>query len=280
MYIMKTNTRTLSLLSSLVITSVLLLAGCTSQKEVAYLQDLQDAQMQQVIRASDIALRPGDKISILVNSKDKVLSDMFNLPVAQYRVGSAASGSGSPSSAAQGQVSVYTLDTDGEIVFPFLGRVGVAGMKRSEVAELIRSTLVRRNLVRDPVVTVEFANLYVSVLGEVKNPGRYAIENDRLTLLDAIGMAGDLTIMGKRKNITVLREGENGSQTPYRVDLTSAKSLYSSPVYYLQQKDVVYVEPNTTRARQSTVNGNNVVSTSFWVSVASLLTSICVLIFK
>ena len=134
-------------------------------------------------------------------------------------------------------------------------------------------------MINDPVVTVEFSNLYISVLGEVNNPGRYGIDRDKITLLDAIGMAGDLTIYGKRQNVVVMRE-EEGKQLFYRVDLTSVDDLYSSPVYYLQQKDVVYVEPNETRARQSTVNGNNVRSTSFWVSIASLLTSVAVLIFK
>jgi polysaccharide export outer membrane protein len=100
-----------------------------------------------------------------------------------------------------------------------------------------------------------------------------------MTLLDAIGMAGDLTIYGKRETVYVLRE-EHGVQTPYRVDLTSAGQLYASPVYYLQQNDVVYVEPNTMRARQSTVNGNNLRSTSFWISLASLLTSVAVLLVR
>ena len=126
---------------------------------------------------------------------------------------------------------------------------------------------------------MEFANLYISVLGEVNKPGRYDIEQDQVTLLDAIGMAGDLTIFGKRTNVIVLRD-ENGKKVSYNVNLTSAYDLYASPAYYLQQKDVVYVEPNETKARQSTVNGNNVRSTSFWISLASLLTSVAVLIFK
>ena len=136
-----------------------------------------------------------------------------------------------------------------------------------------------RNLVKDPVVTVEFMNLTVSVLGEVANPGRFNIDKDRLTLLDALSMAGDLTVYGKRENVLVQRE-ENGKKTLYRVNLNSGYDLYASPVYYLQQNDIVYVEPNSVRARQSTVNGNNVRSTSFWLSLASLLTTITVLIVK
>lgn len=122
-------------------------------------------------------------------------------------------------------------------------------------------------------------NLSVNVMGEVNRPGRYNIDKDHLTILDALSQAGDLTIYGKREKVLVLRN-ENGKQRVYDINLCSADHLYSSPVYYLQQNDVVYVEPNDTKARQSTVNGNNVRSTSFWISLASLLTTISVLIFK
>ena len=116
-------------------------------------------------------------------------------------------------------------------------------------------------------------------MGEVNKPGRFNIERDRLTLLEALSMAGDLTIYGNREKVIVMRE-EDGKQMSYFVDLCSAKELYSSPVYYLQQNDVIYVEPNTMRARQSTVNGNNVRSASFWMSLASFLASITFFIVK
>ena len=116
-------------------------------------------------------------------------------------------------------------------------------------------------------------------MGEVKTPGRYQIQRDRITILEALGMAGDLTIQGKRENVKVLREECDG-QRVYTIDLTSAESVYKSPVYYLQPNDVVYVEPNEMKARQSTINGNSVRNVSFWMSLASLLTTIAVLIFK
>ena len=158
-------------------------------------------------------------------------------------------------------------------------KVTVAGKNREQIAALIKRELIKRNLVNDPVVTVEFGNLYVSVLGEVARPGRFPITRDKVTILDAISQAGDLTIYGKRENVCLMRE-ENGHQNIYRVDLTNGGALLASPAYYLQQKDVIYVEPNDTRARQSTVNGNNVRSTSFWISLASLATSVAVLIVK
>ena len=136
---------------------------------------------------------------------------------------------------------------------------------------------MRENLVKDPVVTVEYLNLCVSVLGEVNNPGRYNIDRDRTTILDVLSMAGDLTIIGNRTNIMVMRQ-DGKNQRIYGIDLTQGNNIYSSPAYYLQQNDVVYVEPNDVRIRQSTVNGNTVRSTSFWISLISLAMSVAVLI--
>ena len=176
-------------------------------------------------------------------------------------------------------VSGYTVDANGEIDFPVLGKIKVAGLQREDIAKYIKQELISRNLVKDPVVivTVEFMNLCISVMGEVNTPGRFSIDRDRVTILDALSMAGDLTIYGNRSKVMVMRQ-EGDTQRVYGVNLTSGAHVYSSPVYYLQQNDVVYVEPNHVKARQSTVNGNNVRSTSFWISLASLLTSVAILI--
>ena len=128
------------------------------------------------------------------------------------------------------------------------------------------------------MVTVEFMNLYFSVLGEVKSPGKYTISKDQITLLEAIAMAGDLTITGKRDAIFVIRE-EAGQRITHWVDLRS-QDIFQSPVYYLKQNDVIYVQPNKMRAGQSTINENNVKSVSLWISIASFLTSLGVLLFK
>ena len=139
--------------------------------------------------------------------------------------------------------------------------------------------LISQNLVKDPIVTVEYANLAFDVLGEVNKPGRYHFTRDHLTLLDALSMAGDLTIQGCRETVMVIRETDNGRIT-YMVNLKSGKELVSSPVYYLQQNDVVYVEPNDYRSRQTTVNGNRLRSSSFWISLASLAISVILLVKK
>ena len=248
------------------------MCSCAAPK-VAYFQDMQSGNTEKVITPTDIRVQPGDKIMILVNSKDPMLVNLFNLPVVNRQIGSVSN------SATSQVISGYTINSAGNIDFPVLGEVHIAGMTRGEISSYIKSELVGRNLVKDPVVTVEFMNLTISVLGEVANPGRFNIDKDRITLLEALSMAGDLTIYGKRDNVTVQRE-ENGKTMIYKVDLGSGADLYASPVYYVKQNDVIYVEPNSVRARQSTVNGNNVRSTSFWLSLASLLTTITVLIVK
>ena len=239
----------------LLLTVASLLGSCAAPK-VAYFTDLKPGMAEQVLNPLEIRVRPEDKISILVNSKDPLLMDLFNLPIISRQIGIRSEASNN-----QG-MSGYTINKDGNIDFPVLGHIHVAGMTREEIALCIKEELISKNLVKDPVVTVEFMNLTVSVLGE-----------------DALSMAGDLTVYGKRENVLVQRE-ENGKKTLYRVNLNSGYDLYASPVYYLQQNDIVYVEPNSVRARQSTVNGNNVRSTSFWLSLASLLTTITVLIVK
>ena len=261
----------------LLLTGVTVLSSCGSSKQVVYFQDLKPGETEiKLPEVKAITIRPEDKISIIVNSRDPQLTDLFNLPYVTRQLGQS---SNTYSTGTSQGVSVYTVDANGEIDFPVLGKVYVAGMKREEIAEYIKSELIKENLVKDPVVTVEFANLCISVLGEVNNPGRFNIDRERLTVLDALSMAGDLTIYGNRYKVMVLRQ-EGDVQRVYGLDLTSGEHVYSSPAYYLQQNDVVYVEPNAVKARQSTVNGNNVRSTSFWISLASLLTSVAILIFN
>lgn len=261
----------------LLLAGMFLLSSCGASKEVLYFQDLEPGKSEiMVSEVRAITVRPEDKISIIVNSRDPKLTDLFNLPYVSRQLGL----SSKPYTIGTNQgVSGYTVDANGDIDFPVLGKVHVAGKKREEIASLIKHELVSKNLVKDPVVTVEFLNLYISVMGEVNNPGRFSIDRDRLTVLDALSMAGDLTIYGNRSKVMVLRQ-EGDVQRVYGINLTSGEHVYTSPAYYLQQNDVVYVEPNNMKARQSTVNGNNVRSTSFWISLASLLTSMGVLIFK
>ena len=255
---------------------VLAAVSCSTPKEISYFQDLQPGVTELTITDPvEIKVRPKDKLSMLVNEQDQKLTNMFNLPIVSQQIGQESTGSSGTSRG----VSGYTVDTDGYINFPVLGKIKVEGMTREQIAEYLTGQLKEKELIKEPVVTVEFMNLGVSVLGEVNRPGRISINRDNLTILDALSEAGDLTIFGKREKVLVLRQ-ENGKQRVYGINLCSADQLYTSPVYYLQQNDVVYVEPNDTKSRQSTVNGNTVRSTSFWISLASLITSIAVLIAK
>lgn len=249
---------------------VSLLASCGSSRQISYFKDMNVAG-EALIEMSPIKVMSGDKLSIVVHSKDPILSSLFNLPIISLQMGK----SNAPT--LNQYVSAYTVDASGMIDFPVVGKLQIAGLEREQVASLIKTELVNRNLIKDPVIIVEFVNLFVSVLGEVNKPGRFVVDRDNITILDAIGMAGDLTIYGKRNNIKLLRTIDD-KQVIFDIDLNSGSELYRSPAFYLRQGDVIYVEPNKTRARQSTVNGNTVRSTSFWLSLTSALTSVSILI--
>ena len=246
-----------------------LLAACGTPKEIVYFQDLPAGASSSAMPESQIRLRPEDKISIVVNTSNPDITRLFNLPYTPTRLGTASEAT---SSYSQG-ISGYTLDADGNIDFPVLGTIHIGGMRREEAAAYIKQLLLSSEMTRDAVVTIEFMNLSVAVMGEVARPGRYNIIRDNFTIFDALSSAGDLTIQAKRDGVTVLRE-EGGVQKKYVVNMCSAQDVLNSPVFYLQQNDMVYVEPNDVRARQSTVNGNNVRSTSFWISIASLVSTI------
>lgn len=261
-----------------------LVSSCSTPKNVAYFQDVTNAEILEIAGSSEKAIKvePYDKLSIIVSSQSAGLSQIFNLPVysnshvnksgtidaADFRAYNVGYSEG---------ITGYTVSAEGTIDFPVLGVIKVEGMTRNELAAFIKGEIVGKGLIKDPIVTVEFLNVGISVLGEVSKPGRYDLNVDRLTLVEAISLAGDLGIQGKRENITVIRRAGDNVQT-YVVDITNAKEMLKSPAYYLKQGDVVYVEPNDIRKRQTTNNGNNVTNVSFWLSVASLLTTAAVLL--
>lgn len=257
-----------SLLSGAFCTGLLALSACGAPQQIAYFQDFnQNPDTLINLKSAVITAKPTDKLYIGVKSKDPQISQLFNL-----------TGTATTSTVVK-DAYYYTVDSKGNIDFPVLGTLHVAGRTRDQIAEEIKKVLVERNLVKDPVVTVSLTNLHYSVMGEVARPGQYEIEDEKVTILDALSKAGDLTIYGTREDVMVLRQG-NGHQKIYKINLCSGNSVFNSPVYYLQQNDVVYISPNKTKARQSTVNGNNVRSTGFWISLASLATSVAVLIKK
>ena len=262
-------------IKNLLVAGIIALAvtSCEAPK-LGYFQDVQSGEIEQLSVPQMVRLQPGDKLSILVSSKNPELAYLFNLPVVGHYQ-SSTSGRGLTTST----VSHYTVDADGTIDFPVLGRLSVMGLTRSEVSALVKNKLLLSDMIKDPVVTVDFLDMYFSVTGEVAKPGRVIINHDKTTLFDALSQAGDITIFGKRDNVLIMRE-ENGQQKAYRIDLRNAQELYSSPAFYIQQNDMIYVEPNAKRARESQASGNSWLQPSLWISLASFAVSLAVLIIK
>lgn len=243
--------------------------ACTSTKKIIYLQDVVPLKQQEIEQKYEVIIHSDDLLAIMVNSRDPELAMPFNMPMVTFQLGTLGS-------SGQQRVLGYLVDTNGDIDFPILGRIHAEGLTRMQLTELIKNKLIEGDLIKDPIVTVQFLNFKISVMGEVSRPGSFTISGDRITLLEALSMAGDLTIYGRRDRVGAIREN-NGKRTILFHDLRSA-DIFNSPCYYLQQNDIVYVEPNKAKSGQSSINQNN--SIGVWVSVISLLTTIAVLIFK
>ncbi len=251
---------------SLFIISLFLLAltSCSTPYNVAYFQDMPLEKQVTITPPVSVRLMPADKISILVSTRDASLSSLFSL-YSNYTIGSNTGGS----SMNNQRPSEYTVGSDGMIDFPVLGRIAVQGKTREELQFDIKQMLIDQNLVKDPIVTVEFVNLNVTVVGAAGTVGRIPIDRDKFTILDAISQSGDLELMAQRENVRVIREVGLDQLISYEVNLCSAEDLYNSPVYYLQQNDVIYIEPNNKVKRTSTEYGTNLVNYTFWVGIVT-----------
>lgn len=249
-------------LSSLLALALLLLSSCSTPYNVAYFQDMPIEQQVSIVAPQQVILQPADQISVLVSTRDAALSSMFSL-YSSYTIGEARGGV-----SGYGQrASEYTIGSDGCIDFPVLGRIKAAGYSREGLQASIKQMIQDKNLVKDPVVTVEFVNLNVTMIGATGRVGRIPIDRDQFTLLDAIAQSGDLDITGQRENIRVIREIGDNKRIAYEVNMCSAEELYNSPVYYLQQNDVIYVEPNNKVKRTATEYGSRMVNYTFWTSL-------------
>ena len=240
---------------------LLAITGCSAPYNVAYFQDMPLEKEVSVVKPTEVIFQAGDQINILVSTRDAALSSIFS-KYSNYTVGEARVGYG-------GRESQYVIDADGTIDFPVLGRIPVAGKTRTELELYIKKMIQDQNLVKDPVITVTFDNLYVTVIGSTGHVGRINIDRDNFTLLDAVAQAGDLELTGLRENVRVIREVGIDKLICYEVNFCSAEDLYNSPVYYLQQKDVIYVEPNNKVKRTTTQYGTQLVNYTFWFSLIS-----------
>lgn len=251
---------------------LLTLASCSTPYNVAYFQDMPIEQQVQIIKPQQVILRPADQISILVSTRDAALSSLFSL-YSNYQIGDERSNSNT----GYQRASEYTIGSDGCIDFPVLGRIRAAGLTREELQLSIKNDIIAQNLVKDPVVTIEYQNLNVTLIGATGHVGRIPIDRDKFTILDAIAQAGDLDITGQRENVRVIRESGDDMRIAYEVNLCSAEELYNSPVYYLQQNDVVYVEPNNKVKRTSTEYGSRMVNYTFWTGLLTTALTIIAL---
>lgn len=254
-----------------------LAASCSAPKDITYFQSLQNGDRLTLSQPKAITLEPDDKLIITVHTTDPRLNALFNLPSPTTRIGTLTQTASATAPYSQSEVTPYTVDSKGNIIFPVLGKIHVQGMTAEQLSEYLRSELESRDLAKSPIVTVEFVNLAVSVMGEVNRPGRVAIKRQDLSILDAISEAGDLTIYGLRDNVKVIRH-ENGTQQVYTVNLTDGKNLASSPVYYLKQNDVIYVEPNNTKKNTSKPSGNIWQQPGIWISMLGSAISVATMI--
>jgi polysaccharide export outer membrane protein len=242
----------------------LILFSCASRKDVVYYQDIDNAPLQEKTNSYEIKVQPDDLLMIIVSASDPEIAAPFNLstftavnPNKQDVIGSQTT-------------QLYLVDANGFIDFPVLGRLKVSGMPTSQVLKLLKDKI--SEYIKSPIINLRIMNFKISVQGEVTLPGTYTISSERVTLIEALSMAKDLTIYGKRDNILIIREID-GVKTYNRVDITKA-GFMNSPFYYLAQNDVVYVEPNKNKVNGSAVGPN----TGVIISITSLLITLITLI--
>jgi polysaccharide export outer membrane protein len=249
--------------NSLFIISFLIFSSCVSKKDIIYFQN-DEIDQSKVSNSYKTIIKPDDVLQITITALDIEAVRPFNLSAVAYATSS-------NSAVGQAQQQTYLVDNKGEIEFPVLGKIKIGGLTRNETIDLLRSKLAP-DYIKDPNINIRIANYKISVMGDVQRPGSYNIPNERITILDALALAGDINISAQRNNILIIRE-EGGEKLQYRVDLRSNKVL-TSPVYYLQQNDVVYVEPNYARIQSASSNSN----TTLFISITSLLITLATLL--
>ena len=217
------------LLKLIYVMNLLLITSCTRKKEIVYFQNAKDFETIVNPDTFRAKLKIGDIISIYISTIDPSVTKPYNVII---------------ETGASGQLIDYLIDPDGNIDYPVLGKIKLVDLTVEEAKELFKKKFSGGQLLVDPVVIIRLQNFRITVAGEVNRPGVYPVTGERVSILEALGLAGDLTIKGRRDNILVVRDF-NGSKTYTRIDLTS-KEIFNSPVYYLTQNDYVYVEPNNS----------------------------------
>lgn len=245
----------------------MLLASCSSPKNVAYIQNSDSIDYSRSEVLYDARIMPKDILTITVNTVNPEASAPFNLFVSSEL-------SANRSIGGQRSLQTYLVDNKGCIEFPVIGTTKVGGLTKSACEKLIHDKIQRfMNAEENPIVTVRMSNYKISVLGEVNRPGMFTVSNEKINIFEALAQAGDLTIYGVRDRVKLIREDEKGHKDVYTLNLNDAE-IINSPYYYLQQNDVIYVEPNKVKAKNSAIGQ----STTIWISIAGALVSLASLV--
>lgn len=257
--------------------AALCMTSCVSTKKLIYMQGVttipEDSLKQ--LQNYELRIQPDDQLAISINSKNEELIMPFNN---NLLIGSGNASGGSQANSQAG-ITYFQVNKEGKIHFPILGDLKVEGMTRNEIEKMIEAKLIEGSFVKDPSVSVKLMSFKVTVLGEVTNPGVQKLTGERVTVLEALGMAGDLQPSGQRENILVLRE-ENGQRKTYTLDLTNGRNILESPCYYLQQNDVVYVQPNSAIKVKGSAATAYLSTTGTLVSILASIISLFVVILK
>lgn len=248
--------------------TAVLLASCAAQKRVWYLQDAHSYSPEQIAESGQIRIKPFDRVTVVVNSKDPELAVPFNSSTSYNSLTGMVSATSSTSQSLQ----VRTVDEKGMLDMPVIGKIDCNGMTRHQLADAIADKIISGGYINDPTVNVQFSELKISVIGEVTRPGQYEITRDKISIFDALAMAGDLTVYGVRDEVAVQREVDGVRSIEY-LDLTS-KEIYNSPAFYIQQNDVIYVKPNKYKAQAGEISQNR----NFYLSLVSTAISVATLI--
>ncbi len=258
-----------SIISLVVLVMALLLDSCSGSKNVAYFQNIDQVDLSASKGLYDAKIMPKDQLTITVITTDPKAAAPFNLSISNT-IGT----NGQLSTGSTGSLQCYLVDNDGNINFPIIGTIHVLGLTKTECENLIKQKVSPYlSATENPVVTVSMASFRVTVTGEVGSPKVIPVSTEKISIIEALAQAGDLTIYGKRDNIILLRENASGQKEAHRLNLNDA-NLINSPYYYLQQNDIVYVEPNKVKAQNSAIGS----STTIWISVVGILTSLASLI--
>ena len=247
---------------------VLLLNGCSSAKKVAYFQNIDTLSLAASAGLYDAHIMPKDELTITVVTSDPEASRPFNLSVQNTL------GNGGNLSSGSGALLTYLVDNSGNIDFPVVGKLHVAGMTKTECEKLIGEKVAPYlSNEEHPVVTVNMSSYRITVAGEVTSPKVVPVTTQKMSVLEALAQAGDLTIYGRRDNVLLIRETATGQKEVHRLNLNDA-NIINSPYYYVQQNDYIYVEPNGVKSKNSAIGS----STTLWFSFVSILTSVASLL--